>query len=123
MSTTTLNLVEGFPIGDRKLKKVTLRSNTTADHIECMELAEKMVMTEAGPELVASPSVMGMAMLARQIVKIDDHDGPLTIEELKKLEPVDFSLIQAESEVLAIADEKAASKAVAQRGRTDKPGR
>jgi len=121
--SVTINLIDGFKVGEQTHMTATLRAPTTKDLIECQEAAEKMVQTEQGPELLISPSVMGTAMLARQITRVGDHDGPLTLAELKRFSVTDFALLQRAADELDAALNKKASEAVTKRGRSNQGGK
>jgi phage FluMu protein gp41 len=58
---------------------------------------------------------MDMELLCRQIVKIGEHPGPLSIAEIRKLSGTDLALLQGAASAL----DAGASKALAKRGRHD----
>lgn len=125
------DLKHGLTLGegaDTKTRKhVTLRAPTAGDVIDAQEESEKLVYAAdaAGnvqPTLVTSPSLTGIHVLRRQIVKLDELHGPLDLALLKKLHIEDFEIIQAkaaEIEVASNASARTASQEVTQRGRGD----
>lgn len=117
MRTVEVLLAQGLTIGDTVETLAVLREMTAADLIEATEESERLFHTADGPCLVASPCMVGMHTLRRQIVSIGEHKGPLTIGELKRLSSPDLSLLQEK----AMEMEQAALKGVTGRGRLD-PG-
>jgi len=70
------------------------------------------------PTLVASPAMVGIHVLRRQIVRIGDVGGPISLDMIKLLHPVDLDLIQKKADELdGAAESEAASREVTQRGR------
>lgn len=121
MAESVFDLVHGLKVGDALLKRVVLAAPGVADLLECGEQSERAVVTEQGPALAGSPVVMGMLLLCRQIKSIGGEAVPFTPELLKKLEPVDFLLLQAEA---ALLDKSVASamEVLVNRGRDDDDG-
>ena len=119
MAEIKVPLIKGFKLGDDRLMNAYLRDFNTADLIECAEQAEKLEQTKDGPEYVGSPSLMANLMLARQIMRVDDYNGPFTLRELKKFDPIDYALLQAKADEMESAMFKPASKEAAHRGRTE----
>lgn len=125
------DLKHGLTLGegaDAKTRRhVTLRAPIAGDVIEAQEESEKLVYAadaagHVAPSLVTSPSLTGIHVLRRQIVKLDELHGPLDLHLLKKLHIEDFEMIQAKAEELDAASNAAArtaSREVAQRGRDD----
>ena len=122
MAEIKVPLIKGYPLGKDTLMNAYLRDFNTADLIECADESEKLAQTEDGPEYVGSPSLMANLMLARQIVRVGDIDGPFGLKELKRFEPVDYALLQAKADEMESAMFKPASKAVAKRGRPEGDG-
>ena len=116
MRTIEVELTQGLTIGDVRHTAAVVREITTGDMLEASEESEKLVYTKNGAELMASPTKIGVHLLRRQIVKIGDHAGPLTLQEIKKLSSHDFNCLQARAQEL----ENAALE-VATRGRSDAP--
>lgn len=119
MATVKCTLIDGLAIGDDVLKNVVMRDATAGDIIEAQEDSEKPVLTPDGYELMSSPALLAINVMRRQIVSIDDNQGPISMAEIKKLSPADLSLIQEKTDELdqAIAA-KIASSAVTQKGRS-----
>lgn len=120
MSRITITLETGYKVGDVYLKDAVLRSVTTGDIIEAGEESEKLIYNkEDEPELVVSPTRMATIVLAKQIVSIGNMQGPLTVDELKNLDPVDFNLLQDKAAELEKSDAKKIIKAGETRGRSE----
>jgi phage FluMu protein gp41 len=120
MAEVTVELDMGLTIGEKTLKTVVIRELTAGDIFDAQADAERVVQTEDGPQLVSSPTSVGIHTLRRQIAKIGDIEGPLSMGEMRKLHPMDLELLHEECSKL----EKAvfasiASREVAQRGRAD----
>lgn len=129
MATVPVTLTHGLKIGEDTLKDAVLREPTAGDIIEAQEEAEKLVYTVEDngnrivPTLVASPTMVGVHVLRRQIVKIGNLSGPIELDMIKRLHPEDFGLLQAKADELdAATSAEIASREVAQRGRTDADG-
>lgn len=100
-------------------REAVLRELTTGDLINAGAEAEKVVLGDDGDyHLVQSPTLAGVHMLRRQIVRIGEIEGPLEIGELLKLDTADFTALQDAAERLDAAAVRAASGA-ANRGRGD----
>ena len=117
---TVVDLEFGLTLGDKNYTQVTLRELTSKDIIDAQAESERLVETPAGYQLVASPALVGANSLRRQIKKIGDIDGPLSLKDLGELNPFDLNKIQIACAKLeeAVACE-IASRTVAHRGRTD----
>jgi len=113
MRTVEVPLDHGLKIGETVETLAVLRETTAADVIDATEESERLFQATDGPCLVASPCMVGMHTLRRQIVSIGDHKGPLTIGELKRLSSADLGLLQEK----AVEMETAALKGVTGRGR------
>lgn len=125
MAVREFELKHGLVIGNGIVKNVRLREPTAGDVIEAQDESEKLVMMPdpkngMTPTLVTSPARMGIEVLRRQILAIDDFNGPLDLSDMKRLHPEDLNLMQHEAEELeAFAAAEFASQAVSQRGRSD----
>lgn len=115
MATVTCILNKGLMIGETTHKDAEIREATAGDLIDATEESEKVVLTPDGYQLVASPTMVGLNTLRRQIVRIGEYPGPLTLAELKKLSSKDISLLQEQAEIV----ESASLKEFADRGRVD----
>ncbi|HJW80825.1 MAG TPA: hypothetical protein VJ396_01165 [Acidiferrobacterales bacterium] len=127
MATIDVPLKRGLKIGADVLRDAVLREVSAGDIIEAQEESEKLVYAvENGklvPILVASPTLVGIHVLRRQIVRIGNVDGPIDLVLIKKLKPVDLDLLQKKADELdGAAEGEAASREVAQRGRDDGNG-
>lgn len=119
MATLKGQLQHGFKIGETLHLDYELREVSAGDILDAMEESEKLVMVPGDrprPELVASPTLVGVNTLRRQIVRLGTYPGPLTLVELKRLHPADLGLLQTEAELL----EAGAAPEAAQRGRADR---
>jgi phage FluMu protein gp41 len=117
-----VKLTTPIRIGKNEYSEITLREPTAGDVIEAQEEAEKLVLTQDGPALVASPSKVGLGVLRRQVAKIGDAiDGPIDITTLKRLTPIDLNRLQNAADAMdAALDAEASAALVARRGRADK---
>lgn len=117
--TETIPLTTPVTIGKNECHEIILREATGGDVIEAQEEAEKLVMTADGPQLVASPSLVGLGVLRRQVVKVGEVDGPVDLATLKRLSVHDLNEVQGRADAMDTAMESAALKARAEkRGRT-----
>ncbi len=114
MGTLTITLTDGIKLGDDILLEAVLRTPTAGDVIDSQEESEKLVETIDGPRLVSSPTLSGVGMLRRQIVRIGNLEGPLSPSDLRKLTPRDMHALQAAANKL---DDALAGEALADRGR------
>ena len=122
MATIPTKLKHGLKVGKDVLRDVVLREVTAGDIIDAQEESEKLVYAVENnklvPTLVASPTLVGIHVLRRQIVKIGDVDGPIELDLIKKLHPIDLNHLQQKAEELdGAAEGEAASQEVTQRGR------
>ena len=127
MAEVTITLIHGIKVGDDVLREVVLREPTAGDIIEAQEESERLVYATRGdrvePTLVASPTMVGIHVLRRQIKRIGDISGPVDLHLLKKLHPADMDTLQAEADKLdAATAAEVASREVARRGRNDGDG-
>lgn len=129
MARIELTLTHGLQIGNDTLKAAVLREPTAGDIIDAQEEAEKLVYAVDAdghrivPTLVASPTMVGVHVLRRQIVQIGNISGPIELDMLKRLHPEDFALLQAKADELDTATAaEIASREVARRGRDDGDG-
>lgn len=113
MHRICVQLNTGLTIGQVTHTEAEISEATAADLIDATEESEKLVATEKGYELVASPTLVGLNTLRRQIVSIGEYKGPLAMAELKKLSAADLSLLQEK----ALELESAALKETTDRGR------
>ncbi|MBU1611929.1 MAG: phage tail assembly protein [Proteobacteria bacterium] len=120
MAQITITLFTGLKVGEEMLKDVTMRDVTAGDIIEANEESEKAVITTDGPQLVMSPTLVGLNVLRRQIVSIGNIKGPISISELKKLTPHDLNQLQVQADAMddAVAAE-IIGKEMTKRGRAE----
>lgn len=127
MAKLNAKLEHGLKVGKDLLRDVVLREVTAGDIIEAQEEAEKLVYAVENnklvPTLVASPTLVGIHVLRRQIVSIGDLGGPISLDLIKQLHPTDLDLLQKKADELdGAAEGEAASREVTQRGRDDSDG-
>jgi phage FluMu protein gp41 len=114
MRTVKAELKKGLKVGDTVHTTAEIREATAGDLIEATEESEKLYQAPDGSYvLVASSTMVGLNTMRRQIVRIGDHSGPLTMGELKSLSAADINILQAESNKL----DGAVIAEVADRGR------
>lgn len=114
MATITITLKDGIKVGDDTLVEAVLRSPTAGDIIDAQEESEKLVQTIDGHRLVSSPTLSGAGMLRRQVVRIGNLQGPLSLDDLRKLSPRDMEALQIATGSL---DDALAVEALSDRGR------
>ena len=113
----TVTLKKGLRVKDAVHTEAEIRESTAGDFIEATEESERLCQTPDGNYvLVASPTLVGINILRRQIVRIGEYEGPLTLGELKKLSGGDLSLLQDKATQLEGA---AVAEKVTDRGRGD----
>ena len=110
MRTVEVTLEKGLKIGDVRHKVAQIREATAGDILDATEEGEKLVYTKNGAELIPSPTLVGVHVLRRQVVKIGDHEGPLTAAEIRKLSAADFGKLQERSQDLESAAMEAANR-------------
>ncbi len=103
MATHEIELINGLTIGEKVHRHAMIREATAADLIDATDESEKVIRTEEGFQLIASPTMVALNTLRRQIVKVGEYEGPLSLSELKKLSAPDLSLLQEGAEVLEAA--------------------
>ena len=121
MAEVTVELDKGLVVGEKTHTTAVLRELTAGDIFDAQADAERIIQTPEGPQLVASPSAVGVHTLRRQIVRIGEVEGPFSMGEMRKLAPIDLERLQSESiELEQAVMASIASREVAQRGRADK---
>jgi len=96
-------------------KTFEMREPTAGDVIDASEESEKLVTVKDGFEFVSSPALMGFHMLRRQIKKIGDISGPISVKNMRKLHPEDLEILQVAAENI----DSATAGAIASRGRSE----
>jgi phage FluMu protein gp41 len=114
MANVTFPLREGLKVGDTIHKECEVREAGGADIIDGSMEAEQLRAAPDGWILVSSPGLAEMHITRRQVVRIGDHKGPLTLAEMKLLSAFDLNLIRA-----AAASFDTATQEVGPRGRDD----
>jgi len=110
MATVKVTLKTGLTIADRTHLEAEIREATAADLIDASDESEKLIATPEGYQLLASPTLVGLNTLRRQVVRIGEHAGPLSLAELRKLSAGDLSLIQETALTLETASLEGALK-------------
>lgn len=121
MATVEVVLNGGLTVGETTHTLAVLREATAGDVIEATLESERLVMVPAAdptapaePQLVISPALVGLHTLCRQLVRIGDIEGPISLAMLKKLKSAaDIGLLQEKAMEL----EGAALRQVTERGR------
>ncbi|EEZ1447702.1 hypothetical protein E8W22_004238 [Escherichia coli] len=108
-----VDLLDGLPFGETREYRVTFRELTAKDSIDAE--AERVVETNNGPMLIASPSLRGVALLRRQIAAVGDIEGPLSPRQIGQLSERDLSRLMA---AVSLLDTALAGKLAADRGRS-----
>ena len=110
-----VDLLDGLPFGETREYRVTFRELTAKDSIDAEAEAERVVETNNGPMLIASPSLRGVALLRRQIAAVGDIEGPLSPRQIGQLSERDLSRLMA---AVSLLDTALAGKLAADRGRS-----
>jgi phage FluMu protein gp41 len=122
-ATVTIELTTPIKIGKNEHSALVLREAGGGDVIEAQEESEKLVITATGPQLVASPTLVGLNVLRRQIVSIGFVDGPFDIVTLKRLSVPDLNKVQNAADEMDKAQAVQIAKAeMDKRGRDDEHG-
>lgn len=104
MRNRLVTLHHGWTIGATTHKEVELRPLNAGDIIDAGVEAERCIETANGPVLVQSPTLMGAAILRRQIARIGDlKEIAVTPAMLRGVDPEDFELLQQEAQKLDAA--------------------
>ena len=116
MATATVTLEKGLKIGEVTHLEAEVREPSAGDILDASEESERLIPTPTGYQLIPSPTLVGVHVMRRQIVRIGDHPGPLTLAEIRKLSSGDLQRLQQTAQRL----EDAAGKGIEGRGRLDK---
>lgn len=100
MATVQVTLNKGLKVGEAVHTLAVLREVTAGDLIDATDESEKLTLTPDGYQLIASPTLVGLNTLRRQVVSIGEHPGPLTIGEIKLLSGKDLNLLQQQAAIL-----------------------
>lgn len=118
MNGKIVTLIDGLKVGDKVHLEAELKLPDAQDIIDAGVQSERAVMTQQGWLLLTSPTLIAQHTLCRQIVRIGDHKGPLSMAELGKLSAVDLQLLQARADQL----DRAIAEALEARGRAGGSG-
>lgn len=121
MAEISCTLYDGLAFGKDVLKEVVLREVTAGDVIEAQEESEKLVQGPGGPVLVSSPTLAGLGVLRRQVLRICDVSGPLSLSDFKRMTVRDMNLLEAKARELEAATAAALARETGVGG--DGPGR
>ena len=123
MAQTTIPLKHGFVTGkgtadETRHIEVTLRELDSRDVVESQMAAERVVIGDNGKAVAyCSEVLMGLELLRRQILKVGEIPGPLSIKQLYSFHPEDLELLSSKASSL---DDMLVGTST--RGRTDAAG-
>ncbi len=103
MATIRATLSTGLKIGDAVYTEAEIREANAGDLIDATDESEKAVKTPDGYQLIASPTQVGLNTLRRQIVRVGEYKGPLSMAELRRLTAADLSVLQEKAQQLDTA--------------------
>ncbi|WP_419057171.1 hypothetical protein [Kluyvera georgiana] len=107
LTNGTFRLLDGIPFGTGEEMEmqydIKFRELTAGDIIDAQMASERVVETKAGPQLVSSPSQMGLEMLRRQIATVGVIKGPLSLILLKKMSQRDFHRVSLATDLRDVA--------------------
>ncbi|WP_437889582.1 phage tail assembly protein [Phytobacter sp. V91] len=123
MAQTTIHLKHGYVTGkgtsdETRHTDVTLRELDSRDVVESQLAAERVVIGDNGKAVAyCSEVLMGLELLRRQILKVGEIPGPLSIKQLYSFHPEDLELLSSSASSL---DDMLAE--TSNRGRRDAAG-
>lgn len=103
MAKIDVQLEKGITVGDKTHRLAVLKEHDAGMVIDATSESEKVVVVGGQPHLVASPNLVGIEVLRRQIVKIGDINGPIEIEQMRLLSSDDLSRLQDAADRLEFA--------------------
>ncbi|EDN2206174.1 hypothetical protein V3049_002317 [Salmonella enterica subsp. enterica serovar Muenchen] len=109
-----VDLLDGLPFGEGRVYRVTFRELSAKDSIDAEAEAERYIETRNGPELIASPSLRGVALLRRQIAAVGEIEGPLSMLQIGQLSERDLSRLMV---AVNLRDTALAGKLAGDKGR------
>lgn len=117
MGSVTIALPHGLQLDGIPQREAEIREASAGDVIQAAGDAEQLLPTREGWQLVPSPSATNAHLLRRQIVRIGEIQGPLTLQQLYRLHHQDLEALQSAIEALDQAAQRGAA-----RGRDDSAG-
>ncbi len=118
MAKVEVELQKGLLLGEERQTIAVLRDPTVADMLEAAEESERLVRTADGPMLLQSPTLMSAALLCRQIERVGEIKGPLSMETLGMLSVADLDRLQSHADEL----DATLLQEMSDRGRDDSGG-
>lgn len=93
MSNLTIDLVDGFKVGDATHMQVEIRKLNLGEMLDVMDKAEKLVQTPAGYELIATPARIEFYQILKMLSLPADPDAIVTENLLKRMSANDYNII------------------------------
>lgn len=106
MAQTTIILKHGYVTGkgttdEARHTEVTLRELDSRDVVESQLAAERVVIGDNGKAVAyCSEVMMGLELLRRQILKVGEIPGPLSIKQLYSFHPEDLEVLSSKASSL-----------------------
>ncbi|HBQ6087519.1 TPA: phage tail assembly protein [Klebsiella pneumoniae subsp. pneumoniae] len=103
MAQMTLTLIHGYVTGkgtddEMRHKEVTFRELTSEDVINSQLAAERVVIGENGKAVAyCSEVLMGVELLRRQILKVGEIPGPLSLKQIYNFHPEDLEILSSKA--------------------------
>lgn len=124
MAQITFSLKDGMPYGkgeDAELQtEVTLRELNAGDLMDARLESERVIEAASGPRLVCSPELLALNTLRRQVARIGQIQGPMSLHDLRKLTLPDLCLLERKADAM---DAAVLADKLGDRGRSDQaPG-
>lgn len=113
----TVTLAQGLDKEGVPQTEAVLRAVKAGDILDASMEAERVVQTPDGYQLVSSPALAGFALLGRQIERIGDIQGPISLAMLRRFTDRDLALLQAAAQRLEDANATALAQEAARTGR------
>jgi phage FluMu protein gp41 len=109
----SFELEDGLQLVEKTHTTCVVRPLTAGDILDAQQDAERLMATPNGYQLVVSDSAMGFHLARRQIVRLGDIPGPLSVDDMRKLSGRDMERINKQLDGL----DQAVAGALADRGR------
>ncbi|MQX36816.1 phage tail assembly protein [Roseospira navarrensis] len=117
MAEVTFDLLDGLTIGADIHTTVTLKEMSAGDILDAGMAAERpMRLADGSLALMQSSTLLGLEGLRRQVARVGDRPGALTLTEIRSLSGRDLSLLQAHAAELDEAAGRALAEALSRRG-------